>query len=1791
MKSTIEKFKPKRRITALILAFSMVFGLMIPGVGVIADGEPSPHTIGEFTMLGYDTPKTSLPPLVNGEIWTDQSVKYNNDGTFDITLSMAGRQFENTVTTSTGVNLPLNVMFVLDMSQSMLQRDVWAMVAATNLAAQEILKANPASSVGVVGFSNAANTRVIVSLTSTWNFTPAAVLDNTDLNTSTHTLRTNANRTNNSTISSSINITGGAGTTSGQAATNIIAGLKAAETALSGKTNRAIILMSDGAPNVDASQGSAGSANGTAQAAFDTIREAQRIKTSGIAIHTIGYNVAANNLAVATLNPSTTTINNNSGSTNQQNLVRDLNAMFNPTLYTGATATHTEKRVTGYVYRARTNTSGTPTWANSNSTTTVNSLNTVIDSSITGAQNRSQATDISSGNFSNWSSSSNVTLSTNVYYGRTSTGAIDWNNRIGTDNNARDNSNSFYRVTSYTFQTRTRTIAHNNTIQNNPATGGFNNNEVNNPTRLTAVTNTINSLSNSLRAPQTPLAINNYADSYNDPTSPGALLEAFRRTVLNVTRTPADPTGFIEITTTIGNNFELAGNLESPATNDGKTIKWSDKPTWVAHGAGNHQLSEANVKTLTFKVRATTTSLPNNPTDNYYAISQATAVFTPTVHTDNKFPWTTINGIVTQNLPNQGWATFTKNSTTYTIEHLTGSKGVELNTFTRHGDIETRTGIIGNPSSFASRTQITGYELYKTSLEKTTDGEHIKHISSLAATGNVIKLYYVPVEYTVTYTKGTHGTFNDDVKPNIPHGTTPTPEFAGSFTSMPGWRFAGWNPTVANIVTGNATYVAQWEPDDAQTKELSYTVEYYRRTGRNADFAIMASETDIIILNPVWVNDPDTIEVNTVLIKNFSGYRFSHRDPPGKEFPITINDGETIKLYYVRNSEDTNPVSYTVEYYLENIKDESKTDIAVPALVWVNAPQEMAVDTDSINMEDAFGPGHRFVKTSPEEIPERIANDDVIKVYYEKIPYTVTYDANHGVNPPVDVNSPYTVESEVTVMGQGNMTRAGYTFTGWTTNDVESENSNYQAGEIFYMPARNVTLTAQWNRNPPPPTTARPTAPPTTVPTTTTAPSATTPEPTTPEPTTPEPTTPEPTTPEPTTPEPTTPEPTTPEPTTPEPTTPEPTTQTETEPEPEVYSYVVEYRENSADGERLADDKLVSDVNLGETYVETAIFISGYNADELVKDITITDGVNKIVFIYTAAEEDLPEIEVYSYVVEYREYGTGRELLAAKVVGNAGLGETFTEDAEDIDGYTVVSDSTQSIEIVENNEANKIIFLYARSEPEISVLKITFSDQGEPTKETEIEHGETVRFRITITNNSEFFTAEGLTFTDVLYENEIAVMSFKDYGNVVILKNSETALNPQDLGNFDLGAGESIVITYSVTLDSESRGNSELIKEIESRIEESEEILAEAVEALVNADDTAHLSSETVTGIVLEIRDIYETIENLREFSDSDDEDDILVIAINESLETVNALLTELINTLKSIVEGGEDVTATDLEQAVIDAEREIEKLKAEIETLKSYIPDRIFKNTATVTTSDGREITSETTVTVTEEPEDIIVPPVIEETTTTTEPPATAVPVTTLPPVTPPSGPGGLIPVPTGDIEPTVSTGGGGDETPVTPVPTVPAPTAPPATTLPPAIITTEPPVTPTTSAPVILPEAVAPLILEPIIFEDFEDALVPLDNGYFAMDLGEDVYEIFDEQGIPLGLIQLEDGEIIEEWEDFDSIIPLANFIPAPEAAVEPAPAKVNPQTGNAVISILLTIIAASIAAYAIYRKKRAI
>ncbi|WP_322746762.1 doubled motif LPXTG anchor domain-containing protein, partial [Enterocloster citroniae] len=75
--------------------------------------------------------------------------------------------------------------------------------------------------------------------------------------------------------------------------------------------------------------------------------------------------------------------------------------------------------------------------------------------------------------------------------------------------------------------------------------------------------------------------------------------------------------------------------------------------------------------------------------------------------------------------------------------------------------------------------------------------------------GNMVLKVYFKQQFTVTYNPGDHGSFDAQTNAGLSYGDK-TPAFSGQTTANGNYRFNGWDKEIADTVTGNAVYTAQW---------------------------------------------------------------------------------------------------------------------------------------------------------------------------------------------------------------------------------------------------------------------------------------------------------------------------------------------------------------------------------------------------------------------------------------------------------------------------------------------------------------------------------------------------------------------------------------------------------------------------------------------------------------------------------------------------------------------------------------------------------------------------------------------------------------------------------------------------------------------------------------------------------------------------------------------------------------------------------------------------------------------
>lgn len=257
-----------------------------------------------------------------------------------------------------------------------------------------------------------------------------------------------------------------------------------------------------------------------------------------------------------------------------------------------------------------------------------------------------------------------------------------------------------------------------------------------------------------------------------------------------------------------------------------------------------------------------------------------------------------------------------------------------------------------------------------------------------------------PKTFTVTYTDGANGAVFPNQVSNLPAGTA-TPAFSGTL-ARDGYTFAGWNPAVAETVTANVTYVAQWEAGKTSARRVTLPT---------------IPEPDIA---PATLNTGHKIDVRfTVLYV-------------GDEFNIGYNYGSSEKTQFVcqykTNHSDTAYNNHTIA--ISDIKAAAGRASVNSGYQIVGWSKESNANptTWSLNKSGttACNKGTTIYLVAKNPNPTT------------KYTYTLNYDANGGTGAPsadswstTDASIRYhsfTVKNTVP-------TREGYVFKGWKAND------------------------------------------------------------------------------------------------------------------------------------------------------------------------------------------------------------------------------------------------------------------------------------------------------------------------------------------------------------------------------------------------------------------------------------------------------------------------------------------------------------------------------------------------------------------------------------------------------------------------------------------------------------------------------------------------------------------------------------------------------------------------------------
>ena len=228
--------------------------------------------------------------------------------------------------------------------------------------------------------------------------------------------------------------------------------------------------------------------------------------------------------------------------------------------------------------------------------------------------------------------------------------------------------------------------------------------------------------------------------------------------------------------------------------------------------------------------------------------------------------------------------------------------------------------------------------------------------------------------HSVTGTIDGNGTVTNDNQTSVKHNEACENMV---FTPNPGYKIA--SVTVNNVpetnfvigedgtytysnpqVTEDIRVVVTTEIDDSQTKNLSYTVEYYK-DGVKVDADTQTETKTVQVLEPNTLT-VDKSKINTT--DKYYGYKLEKTEPT--PIPESIEDKGTIKVYYVKDDGQTQPTKYTVHYTIEGVEQE-KDKVEVEGSAWINdEPAMIAIAEGGIPTPSDKYDGYKLDPKNPE---------------------------------------------------------------------------------------------------------------------------------------------------------------------------------------------------------------------------------------------------------------------------------------------------------------------------------------------------------------------------------------------------------------------------------------------------------------------------------------------------------------------------------------------------------------------------------------------------------------------------------------------------------------------------------------------------------------------------------------------------------------------------------------------------------------------------------------------------------
>ena len=158
-----------------------------------------------------------------------------------------------------------------------------------------------------------------------------------------------------------------------------------------------------------------------------------------------------------------------------------------------------------------------------------------------------------------------------------------------------------------------------------------------------------------------------------------------------------------------------------------------------------------------------------------------------------------------------------------------------------------------------------------------------------------------------------------------------------------------------------------------------------------------------------------------------------------------------------------------------------------------------------------------------------------------------------------------------------------------------------------------------------------------------------------------------------------------------------------TPPENEKADLTVKYIDEQ--GQTIANDKIIQDLEVGSTYTEEALLIEGYELlSAKVQTIEEQSEGNTITFIYKTKETSPSENEKADLTVRYIDE-QGQSIAEKKVITDLEIGKLHKEEALLIKGYELVNPKLAIQEVMIEMGTNTITFIYKKIKTTVALAE------------------------------------------------------------------------------------------------------------------------------------------------------------------------------------------------------------------------------------------------------------------------------------------------------------------------------------------------------------------------------------------------------------------------------------------------------------------------------------------------------